>query len=309
MGHGRRLARAAVPIRQKIPAHRAEESDGLLRARALPKPRSHDRRVDDDLRDAPDAQPAAGCCGAGGLGRSFAVTAEPPVTYVETQLRQRRRLLLPVVIVLALCALIGLVVVVLGLVAAMRLTVNRTEAFPDIVAHFEHGSIGADQSSGIPFWVWQALPRLFPVEFDGRLDYRAFGFLYNTDARGRQEPLPIGISKRDFHGVDLVWFNCAVCPTGASRASQGPARVMGPGLAVKQPQPLRIHPIRSRRRRRRALEAGSADSGDAGGWRESRCHRPAGLETRCHPADARRLHRATLAPSAVPRRPAAVGAG
>src|SRR5262245_25448355 len=143
------------------------------------------------------------------------------------QSRRRRRLLLPVAIVLALLALIGLVVVVLGLVAAMRLKVNRTEAFPDIVTHFEHGSIGADQSSGIPFWVWQALPRLFPAEFDGRLDYRAFGFLYNTDAHGRQEPLPIGISKRDFRGVDLVWFNCAVChaipgltaPPKAPRAS------------------------------------------------------------------------------------------
>ena len=112
------------------------------------------------------------------------MTAEPPVTYVETQLRRRRRLLLPVAIVLALLALIGLVVVVLGLVAAMRLAVNRPQVFPDIVAHFEHGSIGADQSSGIPFWVWRALPRLFPAEFDGRLDYRAFGFLYNTDARG-----------------------------------------------------------------------------------------------------------------------------
>src|SRR5262249_61740571 len=86
------------------------------------------------------------------------VTAEPPVTYVEMESRRRRRLLLPVAIVLVLLALIGLVVVVLGLVAAMRLSVNRPEPFPDIIAHFEHGSIGADQSSGIPFWVWQALP-------------------------------------------------------------------------------------------------------------------------------------------------------
>ena len=158
------------------------------------------------------------------------MTVDPPVTYVETQLRQRRRLLLPVAIVLVLLALIGLVAVVLGLVAAMRLSVNRPQVFPDIVAHFEHGSIGADQSSGIPFWVWRALPRLFPAEFDGRLDYRAFGFLYNTDAHGRQEPLPIGISRRDFRGVDLVWFNCAVCHTGTYRTSEGAARVMVPGM-------------------------------------------------------------------------------
>ena len=155
---------------------------------------------------------------------------EAPVTYVETESRRRRRLLLPVAIVLVLLALIGLVATVLGIVAAMRFAVNRTEVFPNIVEHFEHGSIGADEGSGMPFWVWKALPRLFPAEFDGRLDYRAFGFLYNTDAQGRQEDLPIGISKRDFRGVDLVWFNCAVCHTGTYRTSEGAARVMVPGM-------------------------------------------------------------------------------
>ena len=98
-------------------------------------------------------------------------------------------------IVLALLLLIGLVVAGLGLMAAKRLTRNSTAVYPDIVAHFERGSIGADEGSGMPYWVWQALPRLFPEAFDGRLDYRAFGFLYRTDDKGHQEDLPIGISK------------------------------------------------------------------------------------------------------------------
>src|SRR5262249_54490868 len=82
----------------------------------------------------------------------------------------------------------------------------------------------------IPFWVWRALPRLFSPEFDGRLDYRGFCFLYNTDARGRQGDLPLGISKRDFPGGGLVWFHSALCPTGAYRTSRGAARVMVPGM-------------------------------------------------------------------------------
>ena len=147
------------------------------------------------------------------------MAAEPPVTYVEAESRRRRRLLLPVVIVLALLVLIGLVAVVLGLIFAERFTRNRTEVFPNNVAHFEHGSIGADEGSGMPYWVWQALPRLFPEAFGGRLDYRAFGFLYGTDNKGQQDALPIGISKRDYRGVDLVWFNCAVCHTGTYRTS------------------------------------------------------------------------------------------
>src|SRR5262249_6946823 len=160
----------------------------------------------------------------------MAVTAEAPVTYVEAQLRRGRRLLLPILILLVLGLVIGLIALGFALAAAERLTRNRPEAFADITRHFEHGSIGADQSSGIPFWVWKALPRLFPAEFDGRLDYRAFGFLYRTDSQGRQEDLPIGISRRDFHGVDLVWFNCAVCHTGTYRISEGAERVIVRGM-------------------------------------------------------------------------------
>ena len=71
---------------------------------------------------------------------------------------------------------------------------------------------------------------MFPAEFDGRLDYRAFGFLYRIDSQGRQEDLPIGISKRDFQGVDLVWFNCAICHTGTYRTSEGAERVIVRGM-------------------------------------------------------------------------------
>ncbi|MEA2922882.1 MAG: hypothetical protein QOD25_4, partial [Alphaproteobacteria bacterium] len=159
------------------------------------------------------------------------MTTEPPVTYVETELRRRRRyLLVPAVIVIALLLLIGLVVAGLGLAAAKRLTRNGTAAYPEFVAHFERGSIGADEGSGMPYWVWQALPRLFPEVFDGRSDYRAFGFLYRTDEQGRQEELPIGISKRDYQGVDLVWFNCAVCHTGTYRTSENGPRVTVAGM-------------------------------------------------------------------------------
>ena len=131
---------------------------------------------------------------------------------------------------MALLLLIGGVVAGFALIYGKRLLRNNTEVYRDNIAHFEHGSIGADEGSGMPYWVWQALPRLFPEAFDGRLDYRAFGFLYGTDAQGRQDDLPIGISKRDYQGVDLVWFNCAVCHVGTYRRSEGAQRVMVPGM-------------------------------------------------------------------------------
>jgi mono/diheme cytochrome c family protein len=155
---------------------------------------------------------------------------EPPVTYVEEHSRKRRRWGLVAVIIMLLLMLAGLALAILGIYFAIRLQKNSAETYPDIVAHFEHGSIGADEGSGLPYWVWQALPRLFPAEFDGRLDYRAFGFLYRTDSYGKQEDLPIGISKRDYQGVDLVWFNCAVCHVGTWRAAEGGERNMVAGM-------------------------------------------------------------------------------
>jgi mono/diheme cytochrome c family protein len=157
-------------------------------------------------------------------------TSDPPVTNVEIEQRRRRRwLLIPVVLALVLM-LIGLAVVVAGLVAGKRLLRNSTTYYADNLEHFERGSIGADEGSGLPYWVWQALPRLFPAEFNGRLDYQAFGFLYRTDRNGRQEDLPIGISKRNYQGVDLVWFNCAICHTGTYRTSEGAERVTVAGM-------------------------------------------------------------------------------
>jgi hypothetical protein len=158
------------------------------------------------------------------------VKDEPPVTYVEAQSKKRRWWLSLAVILMLLLMLIGLIAAVLGIYFAIRLQRNSAVTYPDIVTHFEHGSIGADEGSGLPYWVWQALPRLFPKEFDGRLDYRAFGLLYRTGPDGKQEDLPIGISKRDYQGVDLVWFNCAVCHVGTWRATEGGERHMVAGM-------------------------------------------------------------------------------
>ena len=154
-----------------------------------------------------------------------------PVTAVEAELpRYRRWTLYPLVIVATLLVIAGLVVVAVGASLLLRLARNSTPYYDNPVAHFEHGSIGAETASGVPYWVWQALPRLFPKEFEGRLDYRAFGFLYGTDARGRQEDLPIGISRRNYRGVELVWFNCAVCHVGTWRKAEGDAPSVVAGM-------------------------------------------------------------------------------
>jgi len=155
---------------------------------------------------------------------------EPPVSYVEEKSRTRRRWGLVFIIIALLLMMIGLVLAVIGIYGAVRLQTNKTERFENPLVHFAHGSIGADEGSGLPYWVWKALPRLFPDQFNGRLDYSAFGFLYLRDADGKPYDLPLGISKRNYQGVDLVWFNCAVCHVGTWRTSEAAEQNLVAGM-------------------------------------------------------------------------------
>ena len=139
---------------------------------------------------------------------------EQPVTAVQAASHRRGRLLAPLCVLAALIAFIGVVGAILGAILLWQLAQNRTPYYANIVDEFKYGSIGAETHSGIPYRIWRALPTLFPEAFGGRDDYSAFGFLYETDADGRQRDLPIGISRRTYRNVDVVWFNCATCHTG-----------------------------------------------------------------------------------------------
>ena len=130
------------------------------------------------------------------------------VTEVERQLAERRKWWAP--LRLLLLAIIA-VILFLAISALFLFTRNGSPRYDNVVEHFKYGSIGSEVDSGIPYRVWRALPKLFPSEFEGRNDYSAFGFLYEKDARGKQRDLPIGVSRRDVHGVEMVWLNCAVC--------------------------------------------------------------------------------------------------
>lgn len=149
------------------------------------------------------------------------------VTEVERQLAQRRHRWRPVRLVL-IAALVA--AVYLALTAAILFTRNDTPRYGDVIEHFKYGSIGSETESGIPYRVWQALPRLFPDAFEQRDDYSAFGFLYEKDSLGRQRDLPIGVSRRTVRGVDMVWLNCAVCHTGTYRLSANGPRTTVPAM-------------------------------------------------------------------------------
>ena len=99
-------------------------------------------------------------------------------------------------------------------------------ATPDM--RFKYGSIGAEQDSGIPYWIFYVLPRVFPEKFkeDGKVvpgGYAALGVPWEMG-----QELPVGFTKKII-GFDRVANNCAVCHTTTYRVSpdSNPVFVVG----------------------------------------------------------------------------------
>jgi hypothetical protein len=116
-----------------------------------------------------------------------------------------------------------------GLYLAVRLTSDRPVDYVDDVDHFKHGSTGGERVSGFPYWIWVALPELFPEYLPDKTPgrgYASFGLIYEPGTDPRYD-LPVGMSRRNVQGIDRVFLNCAVCHTGTVRDAPGaPPRVI-----------------------------------------------------------------------------------
>ena len=58
-------------------------------------------------------------------------------------------------------ALTAIVLIALGVVffrIAGTLASNSPVDYEDIAEHFKYGSIGAEENSGLPYWIWRVLP-------------------------------------------------------------------------------------------------------------------------------------------------------
>jgi hypothetical protein len=142
---------------------------------------------------------------------------DPPVTLVqevEGRTRRRRfRILGPILLIL-------MVLAILAIANIWRLTTNEPVRYANIGDHFKYGSIGSEPESGLPYWMWRALPIMFENEL-GTDGLRVFGFLYEEGG-----DLPIGVSRRNYRGVELAWLNCAVCHTGTYTGEDGERHIV-----------------------------------------------------------------------------------
>ena len=78
---------------------------------------------------------------------------------------------------------------------------------------FMYGSIGAEYSAGIPYWIIYVLPRVFPDKLPGPNGYASFGVAWEM---GKE--LPIGFTKKTV-GFERVANNCAGCHVASYRMS------------------------------------------------------------------------------------------
>jgi len=140
-------------------------------------------------------------------------------------------------------AWLGGAAALLLVIGAAYLVIRLTDDVPvsgegDAVDHFKYGSTGGERGYklqlgfGIPYWIWVALPELFPRHLpDGRAGrgYASLGLIYE-DGKDPRFDLPIGMSMRRVQGVDRVYFTCSVCHTGTWRESAGAPRHVELGM-------------------------------------------------------------------------------
>jgi hypothetical protein len=111
------------------------------------------------------------------------------------------------------------VLVLLGVVGAWLawyklLREEPEQKWADETERFKYGSIGAEFSRGIPYWIWEVLPRVFPEYLPGTGGYKSFGLVWEE---GRE--MPVGFTKQVI-GFPRVANNCAICHVGTWRSQE-----------------------------------------------------------------------------------------
>jgi len=129
-------------------------------------------------------------------------------------------------------------VVLVGAYLWIRLADDHPVTYESDVEHFKYGSTGGERGwykqygFGIPYWIWVALPELFPDLLpDGTAGrgYASFGMVYEDDRDPRLD-LPVGMSMRRVQGIDRVYFTCSVCHTGVVRPAPDAKRQIVLGM-------------------------------------------------------------------------------
>ena len=122
----------------------------------------------------------------------------------------RHRWVRVVMLVLAIPTALTLV---LAIVLWQRFGTDRAVEYEAIEEHFKYGSTGGERASGLPYWIFQAMPQVCAKHLPGK-GYASLGFIFED---GRD--LPVGMSIRNYLGIDRTFLNCAVCHVSTVRTA------------------------------------------------------------------------------------------
>jgi hypothetical protein len=114
-------------------------------------------------------------------------------------------------IICTICILLLAFTMVSAVMLAVRFMADEPVTYTNVEEHFKYGSTGGERASGLPYWIFQAMPRVCAKHMPGA-GYESFGFIFE---KGRD--LPVGMSKRRHLGLDRTFLNCAVCHVSTVR--------------------------------------------------------------------------------------------
>ena len=97
---------------------------------------------------------------------------------------------------------------------------------------FNYGSIGNEETQGLPYWIWRVLPKMFSEYLPGdQQGYGAFGVYWEAG-----HETPVGFAERTIGVIPRVSPTCAFCHQGSYRLhAEDPSRLVvgGPGNRVQ----------------------------------------------------------------------------
>jgi len=112
-----------------------------------------------------------------------------------------------------LVLIVVVLVVVIGVVGWWHLFRKVPVTFASDVDHFKYGSIGMEDTGGMPYWLWLVLPRIFPEKLPGPGGYTSLGIVWEEG-----QEMPVGFTKTTI-GFPRVGVNCAACHTTSVRTT------------------------------------------------------------------------------------------
>lgn len=110
----------------------------------------------------------------------------------------------------ATVGVVALVLVVgIGWIAYDNFFRFEAPRYESIEALMKYGSVGQEDSAGLPYRVWRVMPAVcseqMPAGFDPQRPYSAFGFVYEDG-----HEVPIGVTKKRI-GFERMSLSCAAC--------------------------------------------------------------------------------------------------